>query len=151
MAAGVMSMMRAAKTVTAAVATALMCACGSSANSVHAGSTVVLGQQDSGRTVQVRVGDTVRLTLEESFPVPGSSLVWVATSSEPSILAPGRVSRSPQMRSGPGGHDTYTADFIARSGGQAVLQARGSTTCEAMAKQYCPDQAFTVNILVANP
>jgi FtsP/CotA-like multicopper oxidase with cupredoxin domain len=136
--------------VAAVAAVALICACGSAVNSAAAGSTVVLSQHDAGRTVQVHVGDTVRLTLEESFPVPGSSLVWVATSSDPSILAPGAVSRSPQMRSGPGGHDTYTADFAARSGGQAMLQARGSTTCEAMAKQYCPDQVFTINIVVAS-
>lgn len=147
-----MSVVRAAVTVTAAaMAMALTYACGSAANSVDAGSTVVLGQQDAGRAMQVHVGDTVRLTLEESFPVPGSSLVWVAKSSDPSVLAPGAVSRSPQVRSGPGGYDTYTADFVARSGGQSVLQARGSTTCEAMAKQFCPDQFFTINILVASP
>jgi hypothetical protein len=146
-----MSLMRATVTLAAAAAIALVCACGSATNSVHARSTVVLGQQDAGRAVQVHVGDTVRLTLEESFPVPGSSLVWVATSSDPSVLAPGAVSRSPQVRSGPGGHDTYTADFVARAGGQSVLQARGSTTCEAMAKQFCPDRFFTINILVASP
>ncbi len=127
---------------------ALVCACGSATSPAGAGSTVGVSQKDAGRVVQVHVGDTVRLTLDESFPVPGSSLVWVATSSDPSVLAPGAASRSPQVRSGPGGHDTYTADFVARSGGQSVLQARGTTTCEAMAKQFCPDQFFTINIVV---
>jgi hypothetical protein len=49
--------------------------------------TFDLQEKDAGRTVQVRIGDTVRVQLVESFPVPGSSLVWDVTSDGPSVLA----------------------------------------------------------------
>ena len=114
------------------------------------GSTVVLGQADAGRTVQVKVGDTVRVTLEEDVPVPGSSLVWNVTSLEPSVLRRGPVIRSPQVRSGPATHDTYMADFGAIAAGQAVLDARGATSCEAMAKQNCPDRDFKITVVVTS-
>ena len=113
-------------------------------------STVVLGQADAGRMVQVKVGDTVRVTLEEDFPVPGSSLVWNVTSLEPSVLRQGPVIRSPQVRSGPGTHDTYMADFGAIAAGQAVLDAHGATSCEAMAKQNCPDRDFKITVVVTS-
>ena len=32
--------------------------------------------------------------------------------------------------------------------GQALLAAKGATTCEAMAKSSCPDQQFTVTVVV---
>lgn len=96
----------------------------------------------------MRGGDTVRIILADNYPVPGSSLVWNVGSSPTSILEPGAVTRSPQVRSGPGRTDTYTADFHAISAGQAVLDANGATTCEAMAKQNCPDRQFTITVVV---
>jgi FtsP/CotA-like multicopper oxidase with cupredoxin domain len=125
-------------------------ACGSAAAppGPASGSTVLLGQADAGRTIQVKVGDTVRITLEDEYPVPGSSVVWNVTSSNEAVLALGAVLRSTAVPSGPGKHDTYTADFSARAAGQAVLDAHGTTTCEAMAKQNCPDRDFKITVIV---
>lgn len=123
-------------------------ACGSAAVS-PAGRTVDFGEKDAGRTVQVRIGDTVRMQLVESFPVPGSSLVWEVTSDGPSVLAGVSMERTPQVRSGPGGQDTYTAVFNAVGAGHASLNAHGATSCEAMAKQNCPDRNFTITVVVA--
>lgn len=113
-------------------------------------STFLLGAADAGRTVRVQVGDTVRVALEEDFPVPGSSLVWDVTSSAPSVLQRGAVTRSPKVMGVPGGHDTYSADFKAVGSGPAVLDAHGATTCEAMAKQNCPDRDFTITVIVSS-
>ncbi len=113
-----------------------------------ANSTVVLGQQDAGRTVHVMVGDTVRVTLTEDRPVPGSSLTWEVTSSLMSVLQAGAVTRNPPTLT-PVGKDTYTADFLASAAGQAVLDAHGTTSCEAMAKAFCPDREFTLTVIVA--
>jgi predicted secreted protein len=110
--------------------------------------TRVVGEADAGRTVQARIGDTVQVRLVESFPVPGSSLVWDVSSSAPSVLAPGSVTRDPAERPRVG-QVAYTAEFSAKSGGQAQLIARGSTTCEAMAKQSCPNQDFTITVVVS--
>jgi hypothetical protein len=125
-------------------------ACGSAAAPPPpaSGNPVLVGQADAGRTIQVRTGDTVRITLEDDYPVPGSSVVWNVTSSNEAVLALGAVLRSTAVPSGPGKHDTYTADFSARAAGQAVLDAHGTTTCEAMAKQNCPDRDFKITVIV---
>lgn len=134
-----------------AVAVAAMAFAGMSAccgTTVHgAGATIVLGEQDGGRTVQVSVGDTVRVTLTETRPVPGSSLAWEVTSSLPSVLRAGSVTRNPATMM-PVGSDTYTADFLAVGSGQAVLDVHGTTSCEAMAKQNCPDRDFKISVVV---
>jgi hypothetical protein len=81
--------------------------------------------------------------------VPGSSLVWTVTASPAGVLKFVSENRSPQVRgTGPGRTDTYTADFLAAGAGQAVLDAKGATTCEAMAKSGCPDQHFTITVVV---
>jgi hypothetical protein len=130
------------------LAIAVTGACGS-VPGPGAGTTIVLHQTDAGKTFNVRGGDTVRIVLDDNYPVPGSSLVWTVASSPTTILQPGVMSRSPQVRaSGPGRTDTYTADFRAMSAGQAVLDAKGATTCEAMAKSSCPDQHFTITVVV---
>lgn len=129
-------------------AIALASACGG-VPAQAAATTIVLHQTDAGKTFNVRGGDTVRVVLDDTYPVPGSSLVWSVASSPAAILQPGAVSRSPQVRtSGPGRTDTYTAEFRAISAGQAVLDAKGATTCEAMAKTGCPDQHFTITVVV---
>ena len=131
--------------LTAMVVAGMAASCGTT---THAPSTtVVLGQQDAGRSVQARVGDTVRVTLTEDRPVPGSSLVWGVTSSLPSVLQAGAVTRNPATVT-PVGSDTYTADFLAVSSGQAVLDAHGTTSCEAMAKQNCPDRDLKITVVV---
>jgi hypothetical protein len=111
------------------------------------GSMVELGQQDAGRTVQVGVGDTIRIKLVEDRPVPGSSVRWAVTSSLPSVLQAGSVTRNPATMT-PVGSDTFTADFLAVTGGQALLNAHGTTSCEAMAKANCPDRDFQITVVV---
>jgi predicted secreted protein len=110
---------------------------------------ITLGDKDAGTTIQVRLGDTVRVQLVDSFPVPGSSLVWDVTTTDPAVLSVVDTARTPQVRSGPGGSDAYTATFKAAGAGQAELNAHGATTCEAMAKQSCPDRNFTITVVVA--
>ena len=114
-----------------------------------AATTIVVKQTDAGKTFNVHGGDTVRVVLIDSYPVPGSSLVWTVTGAPAVVLKAGPQNRSPQVRdSGPGRTDTYTAEFLAASAGQAVLDAEGATTCEAMAKSGCPDQHFTITVVV---
>jgi hypothetical protein len=128
------------------VLAAASASCGGS-TSLAAASTIVLGQPDAGHTVQVRIGDTIKVTLQDDFPVPGSSLVWNVTSLDGSVLQLGVTTRSPQ-HTGLVGQDTYTAEFHALAAGQAVLDAHGTTSCEAMLKQNCPDRDFTITVVV---
>lgn len=121
--------------------------CGS-ASMPAAPQTRVVGEADAGKTVQARIGDLVQVKLVESFPLPGSSLVWDVSSSAPSVLAPGSVTRDPAERPRIG-QVAYTAEFTAKASGQAQLIARGSTTCEAMAKPGCPNRDFTVTVVVS--
>jgi hypothetical protein len=122
-------------------------ACGAAATPA-AGTTIVLHQTDAGKTFNVHGGDTVRIVLDDTYPVPGSSLVWNVAASPSTVLRPGVVVRSQQVKNGPGRTDTYTADFLAIGAGQAKLDAQGATTCEAMAKSSCPDQHFTISVVV---
>lgn len=138
-------MQRLAVTLAALGFAILAASCGTTTHA--AGTTVVLGEKDAGRTVQVNVGDTVRVTLVENRPVPGSSLTWNVTSSDPSVLQPGTVTRNPAIVT-PVGSDTYTADFFATKSGQAVLDAYGTTSCEAMVKTACPDRDFKITVVV---
>jgi predicted secreted protein len=122
-------------------------ACGA-ATATRQAQTVTLGENDAARTVQVRPGDTVRVQLVDSFPVPGSSLVWDVGSNDQSVLAALKAERTPQVH-GAVGTDTYTALFNAARAGRAKLNAHGATTCEAMSKQGCPDRNFTITVVVA--
>src|ERR1700693_4644963 len=47
---------------------------------------VELGADQAGQTGQGRGGGHVRMTLQDQFPVPGSSLVWRVSSSPDGIL-----------------------------------------------------------------
>jgi hypothetical protein len=138
-------MRRTAVALAALAFAGLIASCGAVTHA--AGGTVELGQQDAGRTVQVNVGDTIRIKLVEDRPVPGSSVTWDVTSSLPSVLQAGTVTRDPATMT-PVGSDTYTADFLALTGGQALLNAHGTTSCEAMAKASCPDRAFQITVAV---
>jgi predicted secreted protein len=125
---------------------ALSAACGA-ASGPAAPRVVELGLDQAGQSVQVRVGDHVRVKLQDQFPVPGSSLVWQVSTSPTGVLAlEAESGPSPQqaLRAG-----DYTAEFVARSQGHAVLTAHGATSCEAMAKQACPDREFTITVTVA--
>ncbi|MHB8611803.1 MAG: hypothetical protein ACYDAL_05160 [Candidatus Dormibacteraceae bacterium] len=122
-------------------------ACGSAA-AAPPSRTIDLVEKDAGSTVHLRAGDMVRVQLVDSFPVPGSSLVWDVASTDPAVLAELKADRTPRVRSGPGGTDTYTALFKAAGAGRATLTVHGATTCEAMAKQSCPDRNFTISVVV---
>jgi hypothetical protein len=147
-AASVMGNMKSILVALGLFAIAAVSACGGTP-APAASTTFLLHQSDAGKTFNVRGGDTVRLILTDTYPVPGSSLVWNVAGAPTAVLQPGAVTRSPQIRSGPGRTDTYTAEFHATSAGQALLSASGATTCEAMAKQNCPDQHFTITVVVA--
>jgi hypothetical protein len=129
------------------LAVAVICACGGTAVQADA-KTVAMVESDAGKTFTVRGGDTIHITLEDTYPVPGSSLIWNVGSTASTVLQPGTTTRSKQVRSGPGRTDTYTADFVAVGAGQALLNAKGTTTCEAMAKVNCPDRQFTITVVV---
>jgi hypothetical protein len=133
----------------AVLALAMLFACGS-AGSPAPGATITLGQSDAGRTVQAKVGDTLRVTLQDDYPVPGSSLVWDVTSLDSSLLQPATATRSLRNGMGTGAHDTYSADFRAVAAGQAMLDAHGTTSCEAMPKQNCPDRDFRITIVITS-
>lgn len=129
-----------------ALVSALIAACG--APGTGPGRQLVeLGPNDAGRTVQVRVGDEINVTLQDQFPVPGSSLVWRVTGSPESVLAP--ESETVPSPAPAEGDVSYSALFAARAAGTAVLTAHGATTCEAMAKQSCPDREFTIAVTVS--
>jgi predicted secreted protein len=112
------------------------------------GTTVVLHETDAGKTFNLHGGDTVRIVLDDAYPVPGSSLVWTVAGSPASVLQAGAATRSPQVRNGPGRTDKYTAEFRAVAAGQGLLDAQGTTSCEAMAKASCPDKHFTITVIV---
>ena len=79
----------------------------------------------------------------------GPRYLGPTTANAAGVLKAGAWSRSAQVRdSGPGRTDTYTAEFLAASAGQAVLDANGATSCVAMAKSGCPDQHFTITVVV---
>jgi hypothetical protein len=114
-----------------------------------AATTIVLHEADAGKTFNVHGGDTIRVVLTDTYPVPGSSLVWTVLASPTSVLKAGAWSRSAQVRdSGPGRTDTYTADFSAVAAGSGKLDANGARSCEAMAKPGCPDQTLSFTIVV---
>jgi len=127
----------------------LMAAVSCGGTPANAVTTIVLKQTDAGKTFNVHGGDTVRVVLVDTYPVPGSSLVWTVTASPAGVLKALSENRSAQVRdAGPGRTDTYRVEFLAASAGQAVLDAKGATTCEAMAKSGCPDQHFTITVVV---
>ena len=121
---------------------------GTAASSPPSPATIVVGQEQAGKTVTAKVGDTVRVKLTEEFPVPGSSLLWDVTSSRPTVLKLTSVTRDPAERPRQG-TVSYTAEFVARAGGSADLIARGSRTCEAMTGPGCQNVNFTITVKVA--
>ena len=127
----------------AAMLAAGLIACGTTGPA--APSTILVTQDSAGKTIQAHAGDTIRVQLEESFPVPGVSLTWDVTSNAPSVLKLQKITRDPAQRPVKG-TVSYTADFTAVSSGQATLFARGSQRCEAM--PTCPQKDFTVTVAV---
>jgi hypothetical protein len=107
---------------------------------------LTLTQSDAGHTFRVSSGTSVQLSLKDSFPVPGSSLVWSVASSDPSVL---HLDSASSISVQPGRGDVpYTSTFSTHSPGLVTLSAHGATTCEALAKSACPDQDFSIAIVV---
>lgn len=126
--------------------TVALVACGGSIGPAHNPTTIAVTQDSAGKTLTAHVGDTIDVQLQESFPVPGSSLTWDVSTSAPSVLKLDKVTRDPAERPRQG-TVKYSADFSATASGEAKLFARGSQTCEAMLT--CPQQDFTVTIDVS--
>jgi hypothetical protein len=121
-------------------------ACGPTGGAPAVRATIVLNHDSAGKTVQAHVGDTIQVELQESFPVPGSSLVWDVSSSAPSVLKLSKVTRDPAERPRQG-QVAYTAEFAAEGAGQATLFMRGSRTCEAM--PTCQQEDLMVTVVIS--
>lgn len=100
-------------------------------------SELTLHRQDAGRRYTVHVGDTVRIDLLDTFGVPGSSTVWQADTSNPSVLSRLTTSRQmPPSIMNSQGH--YIATFRAQKSGEAIIKLVGAASCEAMNPAFCP-------------
>src|SRR5258708_25753006 len=99
--------------------------CGSTPTSTAI--TIVLKQTDAGKTFNVHGGDKVRVELVDTYPVPGSSLVWTVTASPAGLLKAGSAYKSPPGRgSRPGRTDTYHAQVLPLPPAQAVPANQGA-------------------------
>ena len=110
--------------------------------------TLTLHETDFGHSYSIHAGDSVRLDLLDTFPVPGSSVVWNAASADPSILA--RVSSTratPAAVAHSQAH--YLALFKAVKPGKATIQAVGTARCEAMNPAFCPQPAGSITITIS--
>jgi hypothetical protein len=108
---------------------------------------LVVQQADAGRAVSLHVGETIEVVLIDSKPVPGSSLTWDASSSNPSVLAPAgaRHELAPDAVTGQG---RYVADFQAAGAGSTTVVATGTRRCEAMAPSGCSPEQLTFPVTV---
>jgi predicted secreted protein len=98
----------------------------------------VLTEADAGRSIAVHKGDKVEIRLQDSFPVPGSSTRWDATSSDSRVLRLAR-SQHQQPTSIAHGKADYVVDFTADAPGTAQVMIAGHNTCEAMNPAFCKD------------
>ena len=111
-------------------------------------SELTLHQQDSGHRYSVRVGDTVKVDLLDSFPVPGSSVVWNADTSNGTVLTRLNTTReSPASFARSQAH--YVATFKAQKSGQATIKMVGTAHCEAMNPAACAQPAGSITITVS--
>ena len=79
-------------------------------------------------------------------PVPGSSLVWTASSTDPGVL---ELTSSEHAPAAPARDSLYSALFVADRRGTVKIHAAGATTCEAMLKSACPDRSADVVVNVS--
>jgi hypothetical protein len=109
---------------------------------------LTLHEQDSGHTFSVHVGDTVKVDLLDTFPVPGSSVVWTADTSDAAVL-----SRLGSTRETPAGiansQAHYVATFQAVKIGTVTIQIVGAAHCEAMNPAFCPAHTGSITIAVS--
>lgn len=143
----------------ALTAAILMSACGGQAcacygqGKIPATATAVpVSAALDGRTITVRRGIVIEVTLENSFGPPGSSLTWDATSTDSKVLlrtssrveSSGSPSPAPVLQR----QERYIADFRAQSVGTAQIIGQGHRTCEAMDPAFCPQGHYTVTVQV---
>ena len=131
-----------------ALSAVLSGACGGSTNTPAPPAPRVLHEADAGGRVTLLPGQGLEVDLTDTRAVPGSSLVWTASSSDGTVLAKLSDSRSP-AQPGLARGDVYRAVFRAGRPGSATILAVGATTCEAMAKSNCPDRSWSVTVTVA--
>ena len=111
-------------------------------------SELTLHGQDSGRTVAVHPGDTVKLDLLDTYPVPGSSVIWTADTSDASVLA--RLSSSRETPAGIAHSQAhYTAVFKALKQGTATVWMTGAARCEAMNPAACPQPSGSITVTIS--
>ena len=135
------------RTATCFASLLLLTACGAAqTTALDRPPPVVLHETDFGRTLRVTQGQTLNLELTDRRPFPGSSTVWEATSSDPRIL---ELTAHQHSATAPARDGTYTASLVAKATGTARILLVGATTCEAMAKSSCPDQAAQISIEVS--
>ncbi len=127
------------------LAVIVLAACGSVAGPAPP-PPLKLTEADFGRSVSAAAGQEIDLALTDVRPVPGSALVWTASSDNRAILALVSEKRGPAA---PGRNQTYTAVFSARSAGSANILLAGATTCEAMPKPFCPDRTAQIGVTVS--
>lgn len=109
---------------------------------------LTLHEQDFGHTFPVRVGDTVNVDLLDTFPVPGSSVVWTGDTSDTTVLSRLSTTREkPAAIANTEAH--YLAIFKALKRGTATIQLVGAAQCEAMNPAFCPAHTGAITITVS--
>lgn len=120
-------------------------ACGAVAGAP--GASVTVHEQDAGHAYSIHVGDTLNVDLLDSFPVPGSSIVWNADTSDGTVLS--RVSATRETPSGIAHRQAhYLATFKALKSGKAIIQMVGTARCEAMNPAFCPQPSGAVAVRI---
>ena len=125
----------------AVIAAALSVTCGNpSAGSPRPGSgatpaPIRVTEADFGQTVKVSPGQSVDVELIDRRPVPGSSLVWSVSSTDPAVLE--LKSEQPGVAA-PMKDSVYRAMFVARRAGTAKIHAAGTTTPRQCSKAAAP-------------
>lgn len=143
--------MRPTVLVAVAAATVLVAlgACGSRAALPAATSSppppLTITEADFGQARTATVGQSIHVELTDRRPIPGSSLVWSVTSTDPATL---EMVSSQHGAAAPTRDSSYTALFLAHRRGVVKIHAAGATTCEAMQKSACPDRAADVIVSI---
>ncbi len=120
-------------------------ACGAAAAAPS--TSLTIHQQDAGHAYSIHPGDTVTVDLLDSFPVPGSSVIWNADSSDGTVL--NRVSVTRETPSGIAHSQAhYIATFKALKSGKASIRMVGTARCEAMNPAFCPQPSGAVAVRI---
>ena len=84
----------------------------------------------------------------DTFPVPGSSVVWTAASSDTSVLSPaGETREAPASIARSQAH--YIAIFKGLRAGEATIRLSGAARCEAMSPAFCHQPSGSISVTVS--